>query len=105
MSPSQPTFNLADEYHTGEYVLPYWALKTYGLIPYVNHHRGWINLLNGLIAEQSFKGTYASYPFTDFVVAFFILTLLFVTLKALVGAWPALFHNLPCFTAGRCFSH
>lgn len=85
-------FNLLDDYHTGEYVLPYWALTKWGLIPYddLDLARGWINLFPGLIAEEGLGGTYASYVYTNTQRVFLISLLLFVATRPLVGTWGAL---------------
>ena len=93
LSPDLPLLNIADDYHTGEYALPYWALKTFGLVPYVDLSpaRGWINLLNGFIAEEWLDGTYASYPYSHVLLTILVLGLLFTALRILIGTWPALF--------------
>ena len=92
-SPDLPSaFDLLDEYHTGEYVLPYWAFKTWGMMPYIDLDpaRGWINLFTGFIAEEGLGGTYVSYAYTASQRVFFISLLLFVATRPLIGTWGAL---------------
>ena len=47
-----PGMSINDDYHTGEFVLPYWAWKQFGLLPYVDLFpaRGWTNVIVGFIA-------------------------------------------------------
>lgn len=84
---------LADDFHTGEYALTYWAWKAHGLAPFVDliPARGLIFLLNGLVAEEFLGGTYSAYAFTEPYVALFVLSVLFVALLYSIGTWPALF--------------
>jgi hypothetical protein len=93
ISPDVPCANLLDEYHIGEYVLPYWSFKEWGMLPYVDLDaaRGWINLFMGFIAEEGLGGTYASYAYTC-ALRFFVISLLFYLLtRPLIGAWGSFF--------------
>ena len=84
--------HLADEYHSGEFALPYWSYKTFGLLPYVElaPNRGLINLLHGWIAEEILGGTYSSYAFTASYFTLLLFVMLFVCLRWALGPWPAL---------------
>lgn len=90
-SPDLPFGFLIDDYHTGEYVLPYWALDTWGMLPYkdLDPARGWNMLLHGLIAEEGLGGTYASYAYTNSQHVFLISLLMFIAIRPLVGTWGA----------------
>ena len=86
-----PGGNLLDDYHFGEKVLPYWALKNWGLIPYIDLSpvRGWIMLADGFIAEEILGGTLNSYLFSTPFLILSILMVLFVVAKPLIGSWYA----------------
>jgi hypothetical protein len=92
-SPDMPSmFNLLDEYHTGEYVLPYWTFKTWRMLPYIDLDpaRGWVMLFTGLIAEEWLGGSYVSYAYTASQRFFFVFLFLFVATRPLIGIWGAL---------------
>ncbi len=91
-----PRLDLADEYHTGEFVVPYWAYKTYGMLPYVDlaPARGLINLIYGWVAEEVMGGKYTSYAIAGSYVAISVFFIEFVALRWAIGPWPALFLTL-----------
>lgn len=74
-----------DDYHWGEFILPFWLTQTFGFIPYQDYEpaRGLINYVLGLLANLFLDGTAASYlaisgkailflPF--FTIAFFAIS-------------------------------
>ncbi len=85
--------NLMDDYHTGEFVLPYWSWRTFGLLPYVDlaPARGWINLLYGFVVEEGLGSTYGSYAYVRPLISLLTLAFLFAALRWAIGTWPALF--------------
>jgi hypothetical protein len=88
-----PNLPLADDYHTGEFAVPYWAWKQFGLLPYVHLSppRGWMNLIAGFIAEEGFGGGLGVYAHTAAITTLFLYALLFPALRLSIGALPALF--------------
>ena len=75
----------ADDYHWGEFILPFWLTQTFGFIPYQDYEpaRGLVNYVLGLFANLFLDGTAASYmaisgkailflPF--FAIAFFTIS-------------------------------
>ncbi|MBM0741019.1 hypothetical protein JOY44_05200 [Phormidium sp. CLA17] len=75
----------ADDYHWGEFILPFWLTQTFGFIPYQDYEpaRGLVNYVLGLFANLFLDGTAASYmaisgkailflPF--FAIAFFAIS-------------------------------
>lgn len=86
-----PGDNLLDDYHFGEKVLPYWALKNWGLIPYIDLSpaKGWIMLAEGFIAEEILGGTTNGYLFSKPFLILSMLMVLFVVAKPLIGSWYA----------------
>lgn len=51
-----------DDYHWGEFILPFWLTKTFGFIPYQDYEpaRGLVNYVLGLFANLFLDGTAAS---------------------------------------------
>jgi len=88
-----PTTNINDEYHTGEFALPYWALAKFDLLPYVNLDpaRGWVNLIYGFFGEVLFKPAWANYAFMTPYLLCGALLFLFFALRGLIGVWAAFF--------------
>lgn len=88
-----PSLFLGDDYHSGEFIVPYWAWKQFGLLPYVDFSpaRGLMNMVVGFIAEEGFGGGLGVYPYTAAVATLLLYALLFPALRFAVGALPALF--------------
>ncbi len=79
------SFIPSDDYHWGEFILPFWLTQTFGFIPYQDYEpaRGLVNYVLGLFANLFLDGTAASYmaisgkailflPF--FAIAFFAIS-------------------------------
>lgn len=84
--------NLMDDYHTGEFVLPYWSWKTFGLLPYVDlaPARGWLNVLYGFVIEEGIGSGYGNYRYGFSLISLPVFAFLFVALRWAIGTWPAL---------------
>lgn len=68
--PGTPTL-LKDDYHWGEFLVPYWSLKDLGWIPFADYTpaRGLINYFPGLVADIFADGTAGSFTSTAPITA------------------------------------
>ncbi len=60
---AQPSIISSDDYHWGEFLLPWWSLQEFGYIPFRDHEpaRGLVNYVPGMLANLFMNGDAASY--------------------------------------------
>ncbi len=80
-----------DDYHWGEFLLPWWSLSKFHMIPYFDFcpARGLTNYLPGFFASTFFDGTAASFEAAEPFVAAFCLLLFFPAIAKTIGKFPA----------------
>ena len=87
----------ADDYHLGEYIYPWWALVTFGQIPYADYMpaHGLLNYLAGAASSLFFDGSVATFYASSTIVLGLLALATFVLLTPILGiglAWlPVLF--------------
>ncbi len=85
-----------DDYHFGEYLYPWWALATFGQIPYVDFTpaHGLANYLAGAASALFFDGSAATYLASSTIVYGLLVLAAFVCLTPVMGiglAWLPVF--------------
>ncbi|SDG88306.1 hypothetical protein [Pelagibacterium luteolum] len=85
-----------DDYHFGEYIYPWWALTTFGQLPYVDYTpaHGLVNYLAGAISDLLFDGSVAAQHASSTIAISLLALLLFVFLTPTIGlglAWVPVF--------------
>jgi hypothetical protein len=80
-----------DDYHFGEYLLPWWSLTTHGAVPFWDYvpARGLINYADAAFASMTFGSTAAGIAAASGLVSAVVLTIGLVTLAAWIGLLPA----------------
>jgi hypothetical protein len=81
-----------DDYHWGEFLLPWWLLKNFGYIPFWDYEpaRGLINYVPGFLAGLLFNDTAASYLAVAARAPQFLpyLAISFLVISRSIGALP-----------------
>lgn len=84
-----------DDYHWGEFLLPWWLLKSFHSIPFWDYEpaRGLVNYIAGLFANLFFGETAAAYQVAsspgNAVLMLPYLSILFLALSRTIGLLPA----------------
>jgi len=80
-----------DDYHFGEFLLPWWSLSAYHMIPYWDFSpaRGLVNYVPGLLSSALYDGSAASVNATVPFAAAGYLVLCFPLVARSIGVFPA----------------
>jgi hypothetical protein len=82
---------IPDDYHFGEYLLPWWTLTDAGAIPFWDYvpARGLINYFDGAAASLTFGATAAGIQAAHGLVTAVVFVIGFLSLRAWMGVLPA----------------
>ncbi|MDA8105308.1 MAG: hypothetical protein M0Z71_07965 [Nitrospiraceae bacterium] len=82
-----------DDYHMGEWYLPWQQLTDFGKLPFVgiNYPHGFVHLLQGVLGRIFFDTTAASFFASDRMLLMFACALTFLSISAIVGPFWAFF--------------
>jgi hypothetical protein len=80
-----------DDYHNGEFLLPWWLSKSFSYIPFHDYTpaRGLVNYLPGFLADIFFDGTAPSQSAATGILVFLFLSLGFLVVSRSIGTMPA----------------
>lgn len=93
VNPASASALIPDDYHWGEYLLPWWLWQNFHYVPFWDYEpaRGLVNYVFGLFASLFFDGTAIAYQVTN-ASGLLILPYLSITFLALaraIGTMPA----------------
>jgi hypothetical protein len=80
-----------DDYHLGEWYLPWQQLVVFKNLPYsnINYPHGIVHLIHGFFASVFFEGTAGSFEYANVILIAIALAATFFSLRALLGVFLA----------------
>lgn len=91
LRPFRLGFALTDDYHAGEYLLPWWLWKNFNYLPFQDYTpaRGLINYVPGFLADIFFDGTATAHIAAFDIMAVTYLIVGFLAIARLIGVLPS----------------